>query len=53
VTEGVATVAPALALAANHGVELPICQVVADVLENKLDMQGALVQLMSRPIKPE
>jgi glycerol-3-phosphate dehydrogenase (NAD(P)+) len=53
VTEGVATVAPALELAANHGVELPICQVVANVLENKINIAAALQQLMKRPLKAE
>jgi len=53
VTEGVTTVAPALALAAAHGVELPICQAVADVLADKINVGAALAQLMARPLRAE
>jgi glycerol-3-phosphate dehydrogenase (NAD(P)+) len=53
VTEGVATVGPALELAANHGVELPICQAVGDVVQSKINVSTALAQLMSRPLKAE
>lgn len=53
VTEGVTTVAPALVLAAKHNIELPICQAVADVLDDKINVDAALAQLMSRPLKAE
>ena len=53
VTEGVTTTRPALAMAATHNVEMPICQGVADVLEEKTDVRGALMQLMARPLKTE
>ncbi len=53
VTEGVMTVQPALALAAQHGVELPICHMVAEILADKINVGAALAQLMSRPLKVE
>jgi len=53
VTEGVTTVAPALKLAAAHGVELPICQAVADVLADKINVGAALAQFMARPLRVE
>lgn len=53
VTEGVTTTAPALALAAKHGVELPICAAVAAVLNDEMNVGAALAQLMARPLKGE
>jgi len=53
ITEGVTTVAPALALAAAHSVELPICQAVADVLADKINVGAVLAQLMARPLRNE
>ncbi len=53
VTEGVMTVEPALVLARKHGVELPICAVVAAVVNNEINVGAALAQLMSRPLKIE
>ena len=51
--EGALT-APALAArAARHNVELPIAETVAYVLDGKLPLQSALIQLMNRPLKPE
>lgn len=53
VTEGVAT-APALKqMAEEHGVEMPICEAVADVLSGDLDMQSVLHTLLSRDHKAE
>jgi len=53
VTEGVNTVRPALALGAQHSVDLPICQAVADVIDDKINVGAALAQLMARPLKTE
>ena len=53
VTEGVAT-APALkALAREHGVDMPICFALADILDGSSDVDGAIMDLMSREHRPE
>lgn len=53
VTEGVTTVAPALALAKRNNVEMPICEAVHDVIQDKINVGAALAQLMARPLKGE
>lgn len=51
--EGVET-APALVTRARaEKIELPIAETMAEVLEGNLPLQTAIVQLMSRPLKPE
>jgi glycerol-3-phosphate dehydrogenase (NAD(P)+) len=51
--EGVET-APALVARANmSGIELPIAEAVAHVLDGTLALDQALIRLMSRPLKPE
>jgi len=51
--EGVET-APALVRRAHaEGVELPIAEAVASVLDGSLPLDAALLRLMSRPLKPE
>jgi glycerol-3-phosphate dehydrogenase (NAD(P)+) len=51
--EGVET-APALVRRARaEGVELPIAEAVASVLDGSLPLDAALLRLMSRPLKPE
>ncbi len=53
VTEGVAT-APALEkLAKNAGVEMPICQAVADIIAGRLELDEAINALLSRPQRQE
>lgn len=53
VTEGVAT-APALKeMAAKLGVDMPICNAMADILSGDLDVDKAIVQLLSREHKTE
>lgn len=53
VTEGVAT-APALKeMAENLGVEMPICNAMADILSGRLSVDGAIVQLLAREHKSE
>lgn len=51
--EGVHSATVAGTLAARHGVELPICRAVSAVLENRLSIDDALTDLMTRPLKRE
>lgn len=53
VTEGVAT-APALKeIAQSLNVDMPICTAMADILSNELDVDDAIIQLLSRQHKSE
>jgi glycerol-3-phosphate dehydrogenase (NAD(P)+) len=51
--EGVFTAAAAVRLARRHGVELPICATVDDVLEGRIGIDAAIERLMTRPLKSE
>lgn len=51
--EGAATAPALVARARRHGVELPIAEAVAAVLEGALGVRGAAERLLSRPLKPE
>jgi glycerol-3-phosphate dehydrogenase (NAD(P)+) len=51
--EGVATAPALVARGKSHDVELPIAGAVADVLAEKLDLQGAAERLLSRPLTTE
>lgn len=51
--EGAFTAGVAIELAAKHGLDLPVSHAVADVLAGRLDVPGAVEQLMTRPLKPE
>jgi glycerol-3-phosphate dehydrogenase (NAD(P)+) len=53
VAEGVRTTEAALALAARHGVELPIASQVAELLAGRRDAKTALYELMLRPQRAE
>ena len=53
VAEGVRTTDAALALAARHGVELPIAAQVAELLAGRKDARSALEELMLRPQRAE
>ena len=53
VAEGVRTTEAALALAARHGVELPIAAQVAELLAGRKDARTALSELMLRPQRAE
>ena len=53
VAEGVRTTDAALALAARHGVELPIAAQVAELLAGRKDARSALYDLMLRPQRAE
>ena len=53
VTEGVAT-APALKdIAEDMGVDMPICSMMADILADKVDVNAAIMSLLSRQHKKE
>jgi len=51
--EGAHTARIAVDLAARLGLDLPICQTVAAMVEQYLSIEDALVNLMARPLKPE
>ena len=53
VTEGVATAPALVRLAARHGVEMPICLTVNNVLSGKITPQAAMAELLARPLKSE
>jgi glycerol-3-phosphate dehydrogenase (NAD(P)+) len=53
VAEGVKTTEAALALGARHGVELPITEQMAAVLDGRKTPRGALEDLMLRPQRSE
>lgn len=53
VAEGVRTTDAALALAARHGIELPIAAQVAELLAGRKDARTALEELMLRPQRAE
>jgi glycerol-3-phosphate dehydrogenase (NAD(P)+) len=51
--EGAATATSLTNLAKKHGLDLPICGVVADLSFGKIDPKTALVTLLSRPLRKE
>jgi glycerol-3-phosphate dehydrogenase (NAD(P)+) len=51
--EGVKSCQPVLELARRHGVEMPITEVIAAVLNDGLDIGQAVLMLASRSAKPE
>ncbi|WP_417687797.1 NAD(P)H-dependent glycerol-3-phosphate dehydrogenase [Roseibium sp.] len=51
--EGAHTAKIAVEVAKRLKIELPICQTVADMVENDLSIDKALMKLMSRPLKSE
>lgn len=51
--EGAHTASVALALAARHGVDLPIADAVADVVEGRRDIDQTIAALLARPLRPE
>jgi glycerol-3-phosphate dehydrogenase (NAD(P)+) len=53
VTEGVKSAEPVLELARDHGVEMPITEVVAGVTRGEIGIGEAVVLLASRSAKPE
>lgn len=53
VTEGVASAPAVVALAKRHGVEMPICQAVDDILAGRTSVDDAIEALLSRPFTLE
>lgn len=53
VTEGAASAPAIAALAARHGVEMPICQSVAAILAGEVTVSDALEALLARPFRQE
>lgn len=53
VAEGVATAAPLLALAREHGVEMPITEQVDAILHRGRSPKDAIREIMDRPLKHE
>jgi glycerol-3-phosphate dehydrogenase (NAD(P)+) len=51
--EGAPTAPALVARARKHGVELPIAEAVADVLDGTLGVKGAVERLLSRPLREE
>ncbi|MFJ8769607.1 NAD(P)H-dependent glycerol-3-phosphate dehydrogenase [Streptomyces clavifer] len=52
-TEGVKSAEAILALARAHDVEMPITEVMSDLLHEKISLDQAVAALMQRPPKPE
>ncbi|MEO3474696.1 NAD(P)H-dependent glycerol-3-phosphate dehydrogenase [Roseomonas sp. CAU 1739] len=53
VTEGVATAPAIVARAAMVGVELPICEAVADLVAQRITLPEAMARLLARPQRAE
>jgi glycerol-3-phosphate dehydrogenase (NAD(P)+) len=53
VAEGAASAPAVMALAARHGVEMPICAAVDDVLAERIGVDGAILGLLARPFRAE
>ncbi len=53
VTEGAETAPALMQLAAKLGIDMPICAVITDLLEDRLDVRAALDRLLNRPLGKE
>jgi len=53
VAEGVFSAATVVALAAKHGIEMPICAAVDQVINHGADIDRAIAGLLSRPFRAE
>jgi glycerol-3-phosphate dehydrogenase (NAD(P)+) len=51
--EGASTAPAVLRLAAEHGVAMPITEMVAQLIDRKIPLDSAITTLMSRPLKQE
>jgi glycerol-3-phosphate dehydrogenase (NAD(P)+) len=52
-TEGVHSAGAVVALAKKHGVEMPICEAVFNVVKGTMSADGAVEALLSRPLRAE
>ena len=53
VSEGAASAGPLMKLAAEAGVDMPICAAVAELVEGRIDVDQAILGLLARPLKKE
>jgi glycerol-3-phosphate dehydrogenase (NAD(P)+) len=53
VTEGAETAPAVVEVGRRMGVDLPICEVVLDMIEGRLDAKAAVDRLLNRPMKEE
>lgn len=53
VTEGVYTAEAVSHLARTHGIEMPICQAVHNIIKGHITVDEAIDALLNRPMKPE
>lgn len=53
VAEGVASAPAVVALAAKHGVEMPICAAVEAIVADRISVDDAIAQLLARPFRAE
>ena len=53
VTEGVYTAAAVQRIAAEKGIDMPICSAVCDILDGRASVSDAIKHLMQRPLKAE
>lgn len=53
VTEGVYTAVAVRRIAAEKGIEMPICSAVCDIIKGRLTVADAIGKLMQRPLKQE
>ena len=51
--EGAATARALRKVAEARGLDLPLCATIADLVDGKTDMKGAMSQLLARPLKEE
>jgi glycerol-3-phosphate dehydrogenase (NAD(P)+) len=51
--EGIPTARAVTAIAAERGLDLPICQAVTMILAGKITIEEAIDQLLSRPLRSE
>ena len=53
VTEGVYTAKAVATIAKQRNIQMPICQAVADIINETLTVENAIATLLSRPLKAE
>jgi glycerol-3-phosphate dehydrogenase (NAD(P)+) len=53
VTEGVYTASALVAMAAAHGIDMPIAQAVHAVISGRATVDAAIEALLARPLRPE
>lgn len=51
--EGAATARALRIVAQQRGLDLPLCGTIADLVDGQIDMNGAMNQLLARPLKEE